>query len=92
MLTKLFPLFVRRFTRHTNRFFQNHVAAGKGQRDLKTIPTVGPKLGGEVIGKRDNGQPGHLRQRHDPFLHDITGTAWTIRSNGQIIAALGPGG
>src|SRR5262249_40872391 len=73
-------------------FFVNDFAAGKGQRDLEAVPAFYFDFPTQVIRNRHDGHAGELGQGDDAVLDHVTGAARAVRSDGEVVAALGPGG
>src|SRR5258708_6693197 len=92
MFAQRFTLGVRGFARDADWFFKNHFTPGKRDWDLKAVPTVQADFPVQMIGDRNDGQAGDLGGGHDAVLYDIAGTARSIWSEREIIAALRPGG
>src|SRR5258706_9759472 len=62
LLTKSLSLLVRSLARDVDRFFEDHFAAGKWQRNLKSIPGLGPKFPMHMVRERNDRQASDLRQ------------------------------
>src|ERR1035437_5673045 len=91
-LPEFFAAGIRVFTRHEQHPTSGHFAAGKWQRNQKTIPAFQLNLPVQIIRHRHERPTGDLPQHHRSFSHNVTRPARPVRRDGEVIAAHGPRG
>lgn len=71
---------------------EKEIATGEWERDLELVPTAEAFFGLNAHSDWHNGQAGEFGESDDSFLHDVFGAARAVRSDGDVITFLHPGG